>query len=263
MSQDISPNIPAALISDFVRRDCPICLHSNATPAHIALHLQKIALFSLPRTATYEEDENADSGESVRLAIASRSVSLFESISDDEELSIQEDSIACSKCGTRRTTPDLMFCDKCNGFFCITPPVAEGNGIDGGDGNAQSCWQEHHASDISHKPPEASVPLRGLDQIPGMADVQKDGLLLSYLEQSSELTSYMRSVDPSTYSASAAGDSAANAGASSSSNAQAFSEMLDQYNQLQQQTTMENMEMQKTQAFWNPLESMSKRDATS
>ena len=39
--------------------------------------------------------------------------------------------------------------------------------------------------------------------------------------------------------------------------------MLDQYNELQQQTMPENMEMQKAQAFWNRLESMSKQDATS
>lgn len=45
-------------------------------------------------------------------------------------------------------------------------------------------------------------------------------------------------------------------------NAAAFSNMLDQYNQLQQQTMTENMEMQSAQAFWNPLESMSKSDAT-
>ena len=49
----------------------------------------------------------------------------------------------------------------------------------------------------------------------------------------------------------------------SGSNAQAASGMLNQYNQLQQQTMTENMEMQKAQAFWNPLESMSKKDATS
>jgi hypothetical protein len=47
------------------------------------------------------------------------------------------------------------------------------------------------------------------------------------------------------------------------SNAAAFNAMLNQYNQLQQQTMLENMEMQKAQAFWNPLESISKKDATS
>lgn len=45
--------------------------------------------------------------------------------------------------------------------------------------------------------------------------------------------------------------------------AQQFSNMLDRYNTLHQQTMMENMEMQKAQAFWNPLDSMSKRGATS
>jgi hypothetical protein len=39
--------------------------------------------------------------------------------------------------------------------------------------------------------------------------------------------------------------------------------MLAQYNELQAQTMEENMEMQKAQAFWNPLESMTSRDATS
>ena len=39
-----------------------------------------------------------------------------------------------------------------------------------------------------------------------------------------------------------------------------FNSML---NELQQQTVIENMEMQKAQAFWNPIESMSKWDATS
>jgi hypothetical protein len=47
------------------------------------------------------------------------------------------------------------------------------------------------------------------------------------------------------------------------SNAASFNNMLHQYNHLQQQTMMENMEMQKAQAYWNPLESMSKKDATS
>jgi hypothetical protein len=42
-----------------------------------------------------------------------------------------------------------------------------------------------------------------------------------------------------------------------------FSNMLERYNELQQQTMVENMEMQKANGFWNPLESMSKRDATS
>jgi hypothetical protein len=46
-------------------------------------------------------------------------------------------------------------------------------------------------------------------------------------------------------------------------NAASFNTMLNQYNALQQQTMLENMEMQKAQAFWNPLESMSKKDATS
>lgn len=59
-------------------------------------------------------------------------------------------------------------------------------------------------------------------------------------------------------------DSSTSSAASlNSSNARAFSQMLDQYNELQQQTMLENMEMQKAQAFWNPLESMSRRDATS
>ena len=49
---------------------------------------------------------------------------------------------------------------------------------------------------------------------------------------------------------------------SNSKNAELFSEMLDQYNQLQQQKMMENMEMQKTEAFWNPLKSRSTRDYT-
>ena len=47
------------------------------------------------------------------------------------------------------------------------------------------------------------------------------------------------------------------------SNADAFSDMLDQYDQLQEETMEENMEMEKAQAFWKPLESMSKADATS
>lgn len=45
-------------------------------------------------------------------------------------------------------------------------------------------------------------------------------------------------------------------------NAAAFNDMLEQYNELQAQTMEENMEMQKAQAFWNPLESLSKSDAT-
>jgi hypothetical protein len=54
-----------------------------------------------------------------------------------------------------------------------------------------------------------------------------------------------------------------NGGSNGGSNAAAFNAMLNQYNQLQQQTMLENMEMQKAQAFWNPLESISKKDATS
>jgi cytochrome c-type biogenesis protein CcmH/NrfG len=36
------------------------------------------------------------------------------------------------------------------------------------------------------------------------------------------------------------------------SNASTFNQMLSQYNQLQQQTMLENMEMQKAQAYWTP-----------
>lgn len=54
----------------------------------------------------------------------------------------------------------------------------------------------------------------------------------------------------------------ATAGVSSSGNAQAFSQLPNQYNDLQQQTMIERMEMQKAQAFWNPLESLSKQDTT-
>ena len=48
-----------------------------------------------------------------------------------------------------------------------------------------------------------------------------------------------------------------------STNVTSFNAMLEQYNDLQQRTMIENMEMQKAQAYWNPIESMSKRDATS
>ena len=46
-------------------------------------------------------------------------------------------------------------------------------------------------------------------------------------------------------------------------NARAFNQMLEEYNELQQQMMIEDMEMQKARSFWNPLESMSKKDATS
>jgi hypothetical protein len=46
-------------------------------------------------------------------------------------------------------------------------------------------------------------------------------------------------------------------------NAASFNAMLEENNALQQQTMMGNMEMQKAQAYWNPLESMSKKGATS
>ena len=65
------------------------------------------------------------------------------------------------------------------------------------------------------------------------------------------------------YDERAAGHLAASQGSANSSSAAAFNHMLNQYNELQQQTMAENMEMQKAQAFWNPLESMSKWDATS
>lgn len=42
-----------------------------------------------------------------------------------------------------------------------------------------------------------------------------------------------------------------------------FIRTLNQYNELQQQTMVESMEMAKAKAFWDLLESMSKRDATS
>ena len=51
--------------------------------------------------------------------------------------------------------------------------------------------------------------------------------------------------------------------ASRSDKATNFNSMLQQYNDLQQQTMLENMETQRAQAFWNPISSMSKRDATS
>lgn len=49
------------------------------------------------------------------------------------------------------------------------------------------------------------------------------------------------------------------AAASSTSNAKLFGLIFDHYNQLQQQICLENMEMEKAQKFWNPLESMSRR----
>lgn len=45
--------------------------------------------------------------------------------------------------------------------------------------------------------------------------------------------------------------------------ANAFIAMMEQHNDLQQQTMLENMEIEKARAFWDPVESMSKRDATS
>ena len=45
-------------------------------------------------------------------------------------------------------------------------------------------------------------------------------------------------------------------------NARAFSEMLAQYDRKSQQTMMENIAMEKAQAFWNPLNTMSTRDST-
>lgn len=48
-----------------------------------------------------------------------------------------------------------------------------------------------------------------------------------------------------------------------SSNENSFNTLLAQFNALQQQTMLENLEMQKAQQFWNPLESMTKKDATS
>lgn len=68
---------------------------------------------------------------------------------------------------------------------------------------------------------------------------------------------------PSQYNAQGEASAAGAAGASNSGNALAIEAMLNQYHELQQQTMMENMEMQKAQAFCNPLESMPKRDATS
>jgi hypothetical protein len=52
-------------------------------------------------------------------------------------------------------------------------------------------------------------------------------------------------------------------GTSPTSDSYWFSLMEEQYVSLREQTRMENEEMQKAQAFWNPLASMSKKDATS
>lgn len=56
---------------------------------------------------------------------------------------------------------------------------------------------------------------------------------------------------------------AAQATSSDKSLSEQFNDMLTQFNDLQQQTMTENLEMQKAQAFWNPLEHMGKgRDTT-
>jgi hypothetical protein len=65
------------------------------------------------------------------------------------------------------------------------------------------------------------------------------------------------------YNAPSARVSTASSDISNSAAAQAFSEYLDYYNELQHKKMVEHMEKQKEQPYWNPLEPISKRDATS
>ena len=309
--QDISPGLPASLVSELIARDCPVCLQQNRSTAHIASHLQRIALFSLPgMSAEEDEDEKGlDRSESVVAALST--VASDQSGSVERELEFDEERIECSICGNKRVAPDLVACHDCEGLFCKELHV-ERYDISVSSGprpgtRTRPCWQEH-AANTSHRAFQNQTSVAALSRTPGLENVQKAGILLNYLDESDGLpitrgssfdnkdnvsmrssysdgrpiytadqsvpedadihdksnsAAFSVSLLPSTYSAVSAGDSAAAAGASNSSNAQAFSEMLDQYNQLQQQTMAENLEMQKAQAFWNPLDSMSKRDATS
>ncbi|KAL9119285.1 MAG: hypothetical protein Q9187_004160, partial [Circinaria calcarea] len=66
-----------------VNRSCPICLDANVTLNHIAVHLQKIALFALPRSTGSENDTGQNSAYSYRTYSESR----MDQFDDLEELS--------------------------------------------------------------------------------------------------------------------------------------------------------------------------------
>ena len=71
------------------RTNCPICLapspFENGTANHIANHLERVALFSLPRSVIEAENSVEGSGASQRLGVGSTNSSLSTSLNFDEE----------------------------------------------------------------------------------------------------------------------------------------------------------------------------------
>jgi hypothetical protein len=139
----------------------------------------------------------------------------------------------------------------------------------------QPCWVEHEKQQVGHKMFDPRPTAETITALPLTSEVHKSATMLGYLNESAgyaNLVQYgttapteWKSVGtlPSQYNPSSMASAAESAAASSSEEALRLEAMMDEYFQLQQKQMLEEMEMQKAQPFWNPLESMSKKDAPS
>jgi hypothetical protein len=229
-------------------------------PTHIALHLQRIALFSLPQVQGSEINSTADGAES------------DQAIDDDERDSIDikdssffagESKVRCLVCKERRDIDDVVQCTACSASdpeknFCDRHCAMSScnHALDcqnPGQGH-KTCWEHHRDAlrglimVLKHEKISSGATETALQASLATNKIHKSQTLLSYLDEAGEF--------------SVLAGSAAEIAAAASLGSNADATMLAQYNELQQQTTLENFEMGRAKAFWTPLESMSKKDAT-
>ena len=97
------------------RWQCPICLKGEVTLSHIGLHLQKIALFALPRSTGIEEGSNQGNARSVDKDQDSQNTRDFDELdglppyqsSDVDYAPSQERGVAIENMETQRTSLTL------------------------------------------------------------------------------------------------------------------------------------------------------------
>lgn len=205
-----SARILSSAMYPYISRHCPICLESDISSPHIASHLQRIAIFALPRI----EDPEDDGGSWNSSASTSRAANMGE----DDLSSTGSNSVKDSDTSASNVTPKVP----------ITREAVE-------------------------KIPEQDV-VSGSDILSRYLDNTEPFESLS-LHEHIDLTEITEG-----YLTPNAGE--ITDGSGQTSNASQFNQMLAQNNQSQQQTRLENMEMQR-QPFRNELESKAKRDATS
>lgn len=266
-------------------RQCPLCLADGKTWVHIAVHLQRIATFALP---TLLPDEDGDRS----FADVSNQAADFDSPDGSNQAANFDDSssgagtqvtdppvreqtgLVCGKCYMSRPSDELQFCAQCfdlpdafSSYYCrnFCSSAECGHAKDCNVSGHLPCWVEHKRQ-TSHEPHNSGPTEEGIQTLPLTDKVHNATVMLDYLKGTAGVST---SVLPTQYSAvgesSAVGEFSA-AEAAGAHDAVGYEAMLNQYHKLEQQVMMENMIMQGAdlpQAFWNPLESMSKKDVTS